>query len=650
VVTVSPLVVINSFLPASSIRCQGTGTVTYSTTAVNSTGIAYSLDAASIAGGNTIDPLTGTVTYSATWSGTTTITASAAGCGGPKIATHVVSVGSRPSATVTTANVACFGSATGSVNLTVSGGSPGYTFVWSNGAVSEDLNNVAAGNYTVTITDSKGCTATASATVTQPASAVSGTITSKTNATFGGYDGSVTIAGAGGVPPYTYRMGAGAYQTSGTFSSLGAGTYTVTVRDANLCTATVPVTITQPLSGLKGTLVSQVNVTCFGASTGSATVAGLDGILPYEYKINSGSYQASPTFTALAAGNYVITIRDAVLTEAIVNVTITQPATAVTGTVTSQTNVQCYGSKTGSFTINASGGSAPYQYKLGTGAFQSSGAFTSLGAGTYTVTIQDVFSCSSVVNVTITQPAAVLSGTIAIQNNVTCNGAANGSVTIAGTGGTPPYQYSLNGAAFQSSGSFTGLAPASYTVSIRDANMCSASVVATITQPAVLSISYTKQDATCPGDLNASITLNVTGGTEPYKAIWSDGATTLNRTGITAGTYSVVVTDKNNCAAAQDITVGYSGSGICLEIQEIITPNNDGYYDTWNIKNIELFNDAEVNVYNRWGKRVYSSKNFASDPWDGTFEGKLLPTDSYHYVIHFNNGTERKTGVVSIIR
>jgi gliding motility-associated-like protein len=481
-------------------------------------------------------------------------------------------------------------------------------------------------------------------------SAASGSITSKTNATFGGYDGSVTVAGTGGVPPYTYKMGAGAYQSTGTFGSLGAGTYTVTVRDVNLCTATVPVTITQPLSGLKGTLVSQTNVTCYGASTGSATVAGLDGILPYEYKINSGTYQSSPTFTSLAAGNYVITIRDAVLTEAIVNVSITQPATAVTGTVTSKTNVLCYGSKTGSFVISGSGGTAPYQYKLGTGSFQPSGSFTLLGAGTYSVTIQDANSCTSVITVSITQPAAALGGIIAIQTNISCNGAANGSFTAAGTGGTSPYQFSLNGGSFQSSGSFSGLTPATYTVTIQDANMCSSSMQVNITEPAVLSVSTTKTDATCPGDNNGSITLDITGGTAAYKAIWSDGATSINRTNIGAGTYSVVITDKNSCATSTDVIIGYNGSGTCLEIQEIITPNNDGFYDTWQIKNIELFNDVEVNVYNRWGKRVYTSKNFSADPWDGTSEGKPLPTDSYHYVIHFNNGTERKTGVVSIIR
>jgi len=281
---------------------------------------------------------------------------------------------------------------------------------------------------------------------------------------------------------------------------------------------------------------------------------------------------------------------------------------------------------------------------------QTSGTFGSLGAGNYAVTIQDATSCIYVLNLSITQPLAALAGNIVSQTNVSCNGSANGTVTVSGTGGTAPYQYSLNGGNYQPSGTFSSLAPSTVTVSVRDANLCSTNVPVTITEPGVLSISHVKSDASCPGVYDGSITLTITGGTQAYKAIWSDGVTTINRTNITGGSYSVAIVDKNGCAASLTVEIGYNGSGKCIEVQEIITPNGDGFYDTWQIKNIDLFSDAEVNVYNRWGKRVYSSKNISANPWDGSFEGKLLPTDSYQYVIHFNNGSERKTGVVSIIR
>lgn len=98
------------------------------------------------------------------------------------------------------------------------------------------------------------------------------------------------------------------------------------------------------------------------------------------------------------------------------------------------------------------------------------------------------------------------------------------------------------------------------------------------------------------------------------------------------------------------MVVGYKASQVCLEVQEIITPNNDGYYDRWKIKNIELFPNAEVKVFNRWGQMVFTTKNISANEWDGTYKGELLPTDSYHYIIYLNDGSEPRTGVVSIIR
>jgi len=111
-----------------------------------------------------------------------------------------------------------------------------------------------------------------------------------------------------------------------------------------------------------------------------------------------------------------------------------------------------------------------------------------------------------------------------------------------------------------------------------------------------------------------------------------------------------VVTDINGCAVSIDVVVGVVGTERCLEVQGIITPNNDGFNDTWKIKNIDLFPDAEVFVFNRWGQLVFNTKNISENQWDGTLNGKLLPTDSYHYTLHLNDGSEPRSGVVSIIR
>jgi gliding motility-associated-like protein len=98
------------------------------------------------------------------------------------------------------------------------------------------------------------------------------------------------------------------------------------------------------------------------------------------------------------------------------------------------------------------------------------------------------------------------------------------------------------------------------------------------------------------------------------------------------------------------VEVEYNWSFNCLVIPQIITPNNDGYNDEWKIKNIDLYPDAEVRVYNRWGKLVFGTKNLLSNPWDGRSDGKLVPTDSYHYILYLNDGSNPRSGVISVIR
>jgi len=208
----------------------------------------------------------------------------------------------------------------------------------------------------------------------------------------------------------------------------------------------------------------------------------------------------------------------------------------------------------------------------------------------------------------------------------------------------------MDGTTYQVSDTFSDLAGGAYTITVRDANLCTTSVPVNIAEPDALSLAYTYVDASCPGVADGSLSLTITGGTQPYNVIWSDGILTLDRMNIPDGTYSAVVTDFNGCAAPINIDIGVSGSGNCIEIPQIITPNNDGYNDTWIIRNIDMFPNAEVFVFNRWGKRVFNTKNIPANAWDGTFRGKILPTDSYHYILHLNDGSEPRSGVISIIR
>ena len=210
-------------------------------------------------------------------------------------------------------NVLCNGQSTGAATVNATGGATPYTYSWSpSGGTSATASSLAAGTYTVTVTDNIGLTATASATITQPASAVSGSIGSQTNILCNGLaTGSVTVAGSGGVGPYTYALGAGTYGGSGTFSSLAATNYTVHVKDVNGCIFDQAVTITQPATAVTSTVISQSNITCFSTSTGTIVVGGSGGTGTFTFSINNGgSYQASDTFNNLPAGVYQIRVKD----------------------------------------------------------------------------------------------------------------------------------------------------------------------------------------------------------------------------------------------------------------------------------------------------------------------------------------------------
>lgn len=552
------------------------------------------------------------------------------------------------SGTVSVLNVLCFGATTGAINLTLAGGGEPYSFVWNNGAVTEDIENISAGNYSVTVTDSHGCTIIISSVVDQPAAALSGIIISQTNVSvYGGNDGSVIVSGSGGTPPYQYSIDGAIYQPSGTFSSLSAGTYTITFRDMNMCTGNITVTLTQPWLPLTANITSRNDVLCHGSGNGSVIVAGWGGSLPYVYSINGGTFQASGEFSSLSEGTYTVTVRDAASDLFDVTFTITEPEAldiAVSGV-----DVHCYGGSTGSVTATATGGTGLYSYEWNTVPVQTTQTAVNLPSGTYSVTVTDANGCTSSKDVTISQPPVDMVISVSQVNNL-CAGGNTGSAIAIVTGGLPPYAYSWNTIPEQTKETAIDLSAGEYTITITDSYGCIRTRSVSITEPQAVTVEASVTNASCPDSNDGSINLTISGGTTPYNLIWSDGVTTQNRTGLAPGTYGVVVTDINNCAATMVVEVEFNWSFNCLVIPQIITPNNDGYNDEWRIKNIDLYPDAEVRVYNRWGKLVFGTKNLSANPWDGRSEGKLVPTDSYHYILYLNDGSEPRSGVISVIR
>ncbi|SIQ71606.1 SprB repeat-containing protein, partial [Chryseobacterium indoltheticum] len=230
------------------------------------------------------------------------------------------------SGSISKTNVSCNGGTNGTATVTASGGIGPYTYSWSpSGGTAATATGLAAGNYTVTITDIIGCTTTATATITQP-TAISGTTVVTNIACNGGSTGAINLTPTGGSAPYTFNWGGGI--TTEDRTGLSAGTYTVTITDANGCSGTVTATVTQPTA--MSATVSQTNVSCNSGSNGTAGIVVAGGTAPYTYSWSPSGGTAA-TATGLLAGTYTVTVTDANACTLTRTVTITQP-TAISGT------------------------------------------------------------------------------------------------------------------------------------------------------------------------------------------------------------------------------------------------------------------------------------------------------------------------------
>ena len=455
-------------------------------------------------------------------------------------ATVVVGEASSLIAGITPTNVLCFGNLTGAANLSVSGGNAPYSFNWTNGATIEDLVNVAAGPYQVTVTDANSCQATANTLITQP-SVIAATASSTNLKCFQDNTGAVSLVVTGGVTPYGYIWSNGS--TLGSLNNLPAGTYNVTVTDANSCTKTASAIVTQP--ALLTASIVGTNVTCQGNANGAANLTAAGGTLPYTYVWNNGA--TIEDLTGLSGGTYNVTVKGFNLCSAQASVQILEPASLTLSL--SQVNVLCNGNSTGSINLTINGGTPVFSILWNDGTTTQNRS--SLPAGPYAVTVTDVNGCIGTAATIITQPGLLVA--TASATNLACFQDNTGAVSLVVTGGGTPYLYNWsNGSTL---GSLNGLPAGTYNVTVTGSFGCTATASATVTQPSLLEASIVGANVDCNGNANGAANLNVTGGTLPYTYIWVGGATTQNLTGLSGGTYSVTVTGAHNCTATASVVI-----------------------------------------------------------------------------------------------
>lgn len=464
-------------------------------------------------------------------------------------------------------NLLCNGDSNGVININVSGGSAPYSFSWTgpNGfiASSQNISGLTAGNYNLSIQDSKSCTKTYTsfATITQ-APAIQISFTTIEPLCHGSADGSVTIHASGGTPGYTYSINGLNYQTSNVFSALSGNNYTIYVKDNNSCIESTNVMLNEPAElKIASETVIDGNL-CFGEANGEISINGVSGgSPPYEYSINGGlNFSSSSTFTNLAAGAYQTVVRDSkgCLLNGKLNI-INQPPAIQINSLSLINVMGCYGNNNGQIEILASGGTGSLQYSINGGSPNSSGIFTNLKAGTYFIQIRDINNCTKDTTVSLTEPPEIRILSFSKSNVSGCSGDASGTVNVTAAGGSGSLQYRLNSNPFQPDGNFTGLRAGSYTLTIQDNNNCRKDTLFQITEPAPISADITST-VYINENYKGSITIsNVTGGTGTYSySINGMSGPFTSQTyysGLNAGVYTVVVRDQNNCTFSRTIEI-----------------------------------------------------------------------------------------------
>ncbi|MBN8703930.1 MAG: PKD domain-containing protein, partial [Bacteroidetes bacterium] len=501
----------------------------------------------------TVAALGGTSPYSYSWTNNS-ITATASGL---SLGTYSVSITdangcsivesisitepTQISVSITTLSVSCNGTASGGATVASStGGTPGYIYIWNNGTTTVNSTGLAAGNYSLTVIDSKGCTITQAITITQPSSiAINDNIVDVK--CFNGTDGSITVTALGGLGNYSYTWSNGA--TTSAITNILSGIYSVTVADANNCSVSSTYTVNQP-SQLTSTLTSS-NINCFMANNGWASVIANGGTGNYTYLWSNNNQNA--TINSLAANNYSVTITDAKGCTNTHTVSITQPAVLAINTAIS--NVSCYAGNNGSLVPTVTGGTLGYNYFWSNG--QTTSTLSNITFGAYSLTVTDANNCSTSINYSITQPTQ-LSASISY-SNASCYQSNNGYTSVNASGGTGAYTYNWNTSSV--SPTITGLSPNNYSVVISDANGCTITQTVTITEPTDIIVTANPSNISCFGGSNVNITTNTTGGTGSYTYNWSNGQQTANISNIIAGIYSLTLTDSNSCQKISTYTV-----------------------------------------------------------------------------------------------
>lgn len=444
----------------------------------------------------------------------------------------------------------------GSINIHVDGGVPIYLFSLNNNAFNVDSNfySLAAGNYTIVVMDDNECVDSVTAIVPMEASPVIDAINLSNAVCSGSADGSIIVNTSGGSGVLQYSIDNGfTFQTSNTFGDLASGVYPVSVVDTNNCSVDSIVTITEPAPF--DFAFQSTNSNC-NINNGVVVISVTGGTGALTYSFDSGVFSSDTVFASLGAGNYSITVKDAVGCTQDFVASVNNFNGPVIQSVNA-TDLTCNGINTGTISITANGGTGPLNYSIDNGAsFSSVYSYSNLPPATYTIVVSDTAGCQANNSVTINQPdeISILHQTV----NAAC-GQSNGQIVLSVSGGTGTYQYSIDSVNFQSSPNFNNLVAGTYQIVVKDANSCVVTTTISVDNllaPSIADVAITNLH--CYHDGGGEISVSANGGSGDLTYSIDNGNTfqlTGLFTGLPANTYSVIVSDINNCIADTVITL-----------------------------------------------------------------------------------------------
>ncbi|MBC7774322.1 MAG: hypothetical protein H7246_02705 [Phycisphaerae bacterium] len=489
----------------------------------------------------------------------------------------------------------CNGGLGGGVDLSVQNGIPPLAYLWSNNTTSEDLTSVGAGSYQVTVTDAGGCTKTFAQTVGGlPAITLSATTQSPQCA--GKADGNIQIFPGGGSAPFQIVWSNGG--NTALLNNITVGTYTATVTDAAACTEILAVQVTEPTALVSMGAASES--ACPGEANGTASFLGASQGTP-PYNLLWSTNETSPNLGNLAAGNYQLTLSDAHGCTLIESVQVGEYLTPSAQPGIS--DAKCFGSNDGSISVGVTGGSPGFGYVWSNNATTAS--INNLSPGNYTLTLTYADGiCAHTFDYQVTEPPALaLASTLVTP--VKCFGDNNGAIDLSALGGVVPYQFLWTGN--QTTEDIASLPAGNYTLTLSDKNGCTLTAPFNVPQPLALALAANVGADTCQTS-NGAISINPSGGIQPYQYAWSNGIFASSLLGLPAGNYLLTITDANACTEQLSVQVPkygeipllntYTDILTCAQtaVNVGVTANQNNLHYTWLAPNGTLPDQAAQTV------------------------------------------------------